>query len=91
MWAGELVPCAWVRYGLLGAIHPLGIMGCVPISHPSLTSNHVSQLGERAVSMVPSTGGKQSKVRSTSNAIIQPITEFQLIVLYCILAMCYTL
>ena len=58
MLAGELVPCALVRYGLLGAIHPLGIMGCLPMSHPNLTSNHVSQLGEKAVFTVPSTGGK---------------------------------
>ena len=78
MWAGELVPCAWVRYGLLGAIHPLGIISCLLISHPSLTSNHMSQLGERAVSAVPSTGGKQSNVRSTSNTVIRLITEFQL-------------
>ena len=68
----------WVRYGLLRAIHSLGIMGCLPISHPSLTSNYVSQLGEMAASTIPGTEGKQGEVRSTSNAAIWPVTEFQL-------------
>ena len=43
------------------AIHPLGIMGLLPISHPSLSLIDVSNQGEWAVTAIPSTGGKQCR------------------------------
>ena len=43
------------------AIHPLGIMGLLPIFHPSLSSRDVSNWGEWAATAIPSTGGKQCR------------------------------